>query len=151
MKQEALKRIDLLGLHPDVKRAFIEDGTLYYSEPIRFFNDRQATGVLYWLRNNPEWLETVRKTEEEKDFLVYHVIYNRTEFGELLTCLYISDQVDEGETVEDVWKEERKQMKPDDEGIIWADAYVINLSVPEFSEYGTVGIRESYGGLVRVG
>lgn len=72
---------------------------------------------------------------------VYAAIYNDfEEIGNHLTLLYVSyENRDEWEAE----KEDLKAMKP--------IAYVMNLTYPEFSEYGTVVLRSHDGVLERIG
>jgi hypothetical protein len=62
-KLEALKRMQLLELMPEVIEAFEKQYVVYYSE---FF------GILYWLSNKPEWVEFVKDFEDKHKALVYH-------------------------------------------------------------------------------
>ena len=73
--------------------------------------------------------------------IVYAAIYNEfEEIGNHLTLLYVSyENRDEWEAE----KEDLKAMKP--------IAYVMNLTYPEFSEYGTVVLRSHDGVLERIG
>ena len=48
MKNEALNRLEILNLHPDVYKTFKRSGRLYYSER------SPLGGILYWLNNHPE-------------------------------------------------------------------------------------------------
>ena len=85
-KEEALKRMKLLELYPNVIKEFEKDNVVNLSE---------NGGFLYWL--NDEQKQIVTEFEEEHDALVYHVIHDFTEFGELLTLLYVSDYDEEWE------------------------------------------------------
>ena len=131
-KGEAVKRMDALGLMPKIVAEFERSGIIYYSEQEPF------GGILYWLDNEPEWESAVREFEEEYNALVYHVIHTYTEFGELLNLLFVSDDDEE-------WEYDNDDIL---EGC--AMSYVINLDVPEFSEFGTIGVEEAAGGLIRV-
>lgn len=73
--------------------------------------------------------------------IVYATIYNEfEEIGNHLTLLYVSyKNQDEWEAE----KEDLKAMKP--------IAYVMNLTYPELSEYGTVVLRTHDGVLERIG
>lgn len=71
------------GLHPDVAKAFKEDGTLYYSERMG------GMGVLYWVDNKPEYVQAVKDFEEKTGGKVYHCVLTHTEFGELFDLMYI--------------------------------------------------------------
>ena len=124
-KQEALDRMKMLNLYPNIIKEFQQDNTVNMSE----------LGFLYWLTD--EQKEYVSEFETEHDALVYHVIHNYTEFGELLTFFYVSDQEEE-------WGYDRADLKDG-----YACAYVKNLDEDAFSEFGSVAFKEQFGGLVR--
>ena len=124
-KQEALDRMKMLNLFENAIRDFQQDNKVNMSE----------CGFLYWL--DDEQKQYVSEFETEHDALVYHVIHNYTEFGELLTFFYVSDQEEE-------WKYDRADLKDG-----YACAYVKNLDEEAFSEFGSVAFKEQFGGLVR--
>ena len=126
MKTEAIRRMNgWWKLHRNVINEF-KTGKLNLSE--RF-------GALYWL--NDEQKRIVDEWAKETGYVPYHVIHNMTEFGELLSILYVSSEKDE-------WKEDEAEAL---EGIQMA--YVKNVSDNFCSEYGRIGVRPSFGGLVR--
>ena len=125
-KQEALERMKLLSLYPNIIREFEKDGIVNMSE---------NGGYLYWL--DDEQREYVSDFEAEYNTLVYHVIHNYTEVGEMLTFLYVSDDEEE-------WGYDRDDLKAG-----YACAYVKNLDEDAFSEFGSVGIKPELGGLIR--
>ena len=124
-KQEALDRMKTLNLYPNIIKEFQQDNTVNMSE----------LGFLYWLTD--EQKQYVSEFETEHDALVYHVIHNYTEFGELLTFFYVSDHEEE-------WEYDRADLKDG-----YACAYVKNLDEDAFSEFGSVAFKEQFGGLVR--
>ena len=136
-KEEAVWRMEKLGLMKKIIGEFKRSDTLYYSERT------PLGGILYWMDNEPEWGKLVKKFEQEFDALVYHATHEYTEFGELLDLLFIPDYTD-ADTEE--WESDRRDME---DGYVYA--YVINLSEPMFSEFGTIVVKERAGGLVRVG
>lgn len=124
-KQEAIKRMKQLGLYTNAIREFEKDNVL----------SRSDNGILFWLTDEEKRL--VSKFEREYDIVVYHVIRNNTKFGMLLSLLYVSNDEDE-------WKmdqEDIQQRTP--------IAYVYNVNEPMFSEFGSIGVENRYGGLVR--
>lgn len=137
MKKEAIRRLKKLGLHPNVWKEMEKDNLLYYSER------SSLGGILYWMNNVPEWADMIRKIEREHGILVYHVTHEHAPFGECLSCLYVSPY-------EEDWELDEEGLSNDDPeyGKI-LHAYVINLSSPDWSEYGTIGVREVAGGLIR--
>ena len=125
-KQEAVARMKSLKLYPNIIREFEEKDVINLSE---------NGGILYWLSD--EQKQYVKEFEETYNTLVYHVIRSFTEFGELLTFLYVSDEQEE-------WEYDREDLKGG-----YTCAYVKNLDEDLFSEFGSVGIRMQFGGLVR--
>ncbi len=126
-RDEAIKRMKALGLHHNAIKEFKDYGKLNLSEGI---------GALYWLNDEQE--KVVKEFEETTGNLVYHVIHNFTEFGELLSMLIVSKYAEE-------W-----DMDMDDIQNGVAFSYVKNLTNEHFSEYGGIGIRQNIGGLVRI-
>ena len=142
MKSEAVNRIGKLDLHPDVKRRF--DSTVDSVDGLYYSERTKLGGILYWLENEPEWEKKVREIEKDFDIMVYHLTHEHTEFGELLTMLYVSSDEEEWEfdnacIDHPAWNDGTKMVY----------AYVYNLTYPLFSEFGTVGIKEVAGGLIR--
>ena len=80
-KKEAIKRMKALGLFEQVIEQFDKENMINQSEP--------PLGASYWLE--PEQLEHVRQFEKEHNAIVYHVIHNWTNFGELENYLFVSD------------------------------------------------------------
>lgn len=124
-RKEALKRMKKLNFHPNVLSDFKED----------IINKSELIGILYWL--NDEEIKAVREFEAEHESVVYHVIYQSTNIGELYSFLYV--------------KLDDEEWEMDNEGLKQREvlAYVWNKTAPEFSEFGYIGIRPQVGGLVR--
>lgn len=129
-KAEAIKRMEVLGLFKPCIRAFKSRNEIQLSEP---------TGGLYEFSANEELTEKVKEFEEEHDALVYHVIHTYTEFGELYSFLYVSDHEDE-------WGMDNDDIKDN-----YVMCYVWNKDDDWCSEFGTIAVRQKFGGLVRVG
>ena len=124
-KVEAIARMKQWGIIGDAIRQFEKDDKVMRSEG----------GILFWLKDDEQ--KAVKKIEEEYGILVYMVIHNRTEFGELLSMIYVSKHKDE-------WEYDRDDMEQG-----YAYAYVKNLDDDLSSEYGMIGVQMRYGGLVR--
>lgn len=124
-KQEVFKRMKKLNFHPNVLSDFKED----------MLNKSELIGILFWL--NDKELKAVKEFEAEHEAVVYHVIHQSTNIGELYSFLYV--------------KLDDEEWNLDDEGLKQHEvlAYVWNKTVPEFSELGYIGIRPQFGGLVR--
>lgn len=127
MKQEALRRMEILKMSKNVIKQFKEENKLNLSE---------SYGLLYWL--DEEQQAKVKELEQRAGCVVYHVIRDFTEFGELLSLLLVSKYEQE-------WKREVADLE---KGI--AFVYVYNLSAPECSEWGSISIRPSIGGVRRI-
>lgn len=129
-KEEAIKRMKVLGLFKPCIKAFEKYDELQLTEP---------TGGLYEFNDNAELNAKIKEFEEEYNALVYHVIHTYTQFGELYNFLYVSDYPEEYEY----------EMEELEDG--YAIAYVWNKSDDWLSELGGIAVRERFGGLVRVG
>lgn len=132
-KKEALKRMKALALSKNVIEEF-KSGVIYYSE-------RQSSvfdGILYWIDNDKHYAEEIKKFEAEHDYLVYHAQLLHTQFGDLLSLLFVS-------TAPDDWEGDLDEIKNDKQTF----AYVINMDDPYSSEFGTIGIKAKNGGVSR--
>lgn len=125
-KREALERMVMLNMSRQCINAF-KQGKVWESE---------GHGALYEVNDEEE--KIVKEFEAKHDAVVYHMIHNVFEFGECYTILYVSKDVTE-------WNEDRNDLENG-----YAFAYVKNVDDDFCSEFGTVGIRPSIGGLVRV-
>lgn len=125
--REALERMTMLKMSRQCIDAF-KQGVVWESEGI---------GALY--ECNDEENKIVKDFEEKHNAVVYHMIHNIFEFGECYSILYVSQDEDE-------WQSDRYDIEDG-----YAIAYVYNKDCPEFSEFGSIGIRPSIGGLVRTG
>ena len=124
-KLEALARMKMLKLHENAIREFEEQDLINLSEG----------GILYWLDEKQQKL--VKNFENDHDAVVYHVIHNYTEFGELLSYLYVSKHKSE-------WKQDRNDINRGT-----ALVYVENLDDSWCSEFGSIGIQPRFGGVIR--
>ena len=126
-RKEALERMVMLKMSRQCINAF-KRGEVWESEGI---------GALYDC--NDEENKMIKDFEEKHNAVVYHMIHNIFEFGECYSMLYVSQDKDE-------WQSDRYDIEDG-----YAMAYVYNKDCPEFSEFGSIGIRPSIGGLVRTG
>lgn len=125
MKQEAIKRMNIIQLFPTIIKEFEKDNIVNLSD----------RGYLYWLTD--EQKEYVSDFEQKNEVIVYHIIQSYTNLGEMLTFLFVSKDKDE-------WEYDENDLK---EG--YPFAYVKNLNDDNCSEFGSVGIEYRYGGLIR--
>lgn len=130
-KKIALQCMQNFDLIEHIRTEFAENNKLYYSERM----SRVFDGILYWLSNKPEWLQKVHELETEYGILVYHCYFYRADYGDVLDCLYVSAEPDTWDmTVED-----------SEDGI--ARIYAINLTNPDFSEFGSGMYKPRNGGI----
>lgn len=138
-KAEAIKRLELLKLLPNVITDFKNNDTVYYSER----QNKIFDGILYWISNNEGYERLVKEFEENYDALVYHAQLTRFSYGLCLSMLFVSKYQEE-------WEMEREAITNPYDGVIDTYAYVANLNEPDFSEIGRIGIIRKNGGISRV-
>lgn len=129
-KVEAINRMKGLELFAPCIKAFKDRNEVQLSE---------MTGGLYEFSGNEELTAKVKEFEQEYNALVYHVIHTYTQFGELYNFLYVSDY------------EEEWEMDQDDIKDNYVMCYVLNKDDDWCSEFGTIAVKQKFGGLVRVG
>ena len=125
-KQEAIERMKMLKIYTQAIKEFEKENVINVSE---------HGGILFWL--DDEQQEMVKRFEEKYNAVVYHVIHNYTEFGELYSLLYVSQHEEE-------WDYDRDDIKHN-----IALSYVVNINEESFSEFGSIGIRPQFGGVIR--
>lgn len=138
-KAEAIKRLELLKLLPNVITDFKNNDAVYYSER----QNKIFDGILYWISNNEDYERLVKEFEENYDALVYHAQLTRFSYGLCLSMLFVSKYQEE-------WEMEREAITNPYDGVIDTYAYVANLNEPDFSEIGRIGIVRKNGGISRV-
>lgn len=126
LKKEAIKRMEMLKLHPNTIKDFIEEDKLNLTE---------RNGALFWL--NDEQKEKVKRFEQKHNALVYHVIHSITEFGDLLDLLYVTEPEEE-------WKMQHQDIEENT-----PYSYCIVNDFDSTSEFGRIGIRSYIGGVIR--
>lgn len=126
-KEEAIKRMKVLGVFNETIRQFQKEDLVSYSEP--------PMGANYWL--DEEQQKLVKAFEKEYNALVYFVIRSYTQFGKLDSFLYVSDHEEE-------WEMDNEDLEDG-----YALAYVHNYDMEDFSEFGSIGVQERFGGLIR--
>ena len=128
MKQEAIERMKMLEISPKTIEVFEETGEIGLS--VAPFS---ICGI------TPEYEKLISEWEEETGCVAYHAIYNGASVGALLTILFVSDDEEE-------WELDRRDMEAG-----YPMAYVFNLDIPEFSEYGAISVENIDGVLKRIG
>lgn len=127
-KAEAIKRMQALNLYTPYINCFKKSSKIFLSE---------MTGGVYEFDDDKELIAKVRAFEIEHDALVYHIIHNHSLFGDMWSFLYVSDHEDE-------WYMDNNDIK---EGR--ALVYVWNRTAEWCSEFGSIGVKGRYGGIIR--
>lgn len=132
-KKECIARMRMLKLMPNVIKEFENDGTIYYSERQNaIFN-----ATLYWLKNEPSFVDIIKKFEKKHQAMVYHCQLTHLIYGDQLSIFYVSNNENE-------WSQDRQDIKDN-----IAFVRVENINDTMFSEFGTIGIKPSMGGILR--
>lgn len=128
-KSEALSRMITLGLHTKVMQKF-QNGVLTCSE---------LTEDGSFLHREPTAEESVSigAFQKEHNCLVYYAIKTHTNIGTMFALLYISDNVEE-------WASDMLDIQAKT-----PMAYVINYDAEWCSEFGSIGVANVCGQLVR--
>lgn len=127
-KAEAIQRMQMLKMMPEVIKAFSNHGTVMVSE--------RPLGALYELDDSVK--KIVSDFEKEYGSLVYAVIHTFTEFGELYDLLYVCD-------TEEEWELDREDLKE-----FYSVSGCYNAT-DGFLEIGSIQVEPVFGGLIRVG
>ena len=133
---EALLRMKKLKIHENALKEFKESGKLNKSENFHLNGDGESRiAILYWLDEKEE--KMVRDWEKETGNMVYHVIKNKMVFGLCYSFLYVSQETEE-------WEHDNEDMKQG-----YQLVYVKNVDDEYCSEYGSIGIKPMWGGVLR--
>lgn len=137
MKDEALDRMELLGLPAYAKAAFKVDDYLTLSDVSDNVFQSRVNGVREDIK------KLIKAYEEKFGALIFHVIHTTGlyEGTETYDCLSVSPYGSD-------WDYERDLME--DRGDMWAMSYSINVTVPDWSESGSIKIENHSGVLKRV-
>ena len=137
-KMEALERLKILHKEfqtmNSIVRDYERDNTIYYSE----YQNKVFQGILYWVSNSEELSDAIREFEERHNSVVYHAILTPLTYGRMFSILYVSPHTEE-------WAKDRKELA---EGLPLA--YCKNLDDETTSEFGTIQIERSNGGITRI-
>lgn len=128
-KAEAVKRMRKLGIFGPTIKQFEKEDLVSISEP--------PAGAFFWVEGDE--LEEMREWEKKHNALVYVIVRSYTTLGKMDAYIYVSDYEEE-------WQEDNECLK---EGEVLA--YVINRSMPDCSEFGSIGVKRTIAaGLARV-
>ena len=113
---ESKKRIELLGLEPR-------------------FSDRLYMSDRYCIREVKDGemnlIRAINNFEKKYNAYVYHIIYTKSNFGNLYSMLYVGNNTEE-------WKADRKDLQNKE-----CYAYVYNKSDEVCSEIGLIGVEKA--------
>lgn len=128
MKAEAVKYMDILKLDKRCIKAF-EKGNVWMSS--------SSLGGLY--AADDKLKNMINDVETEHEITVYHVIENTVMgmhcYSMLCVCKY----------------PEEYEMNEEDLKDGYAFSYVLNVDAPDCSEFGTICVKPTFGGLRRIG
>lgn len=127
-KAEAINRMKALDLYTPYINEFKKNDKIFLSE---------MTGGVYEFDDDADLNAKVKEFEEENNALVYHVIRTMTVFGELYSFLFVSDYKQE-------WEIENDYLQDG-----YTLAYVWNKTDEWCSEFGSIGVKGQFGGIVR--
>lgn len=128
-QMEAVRRMKSMHIMPEAIKLFRDEDKVLISE--------NPYGFMY--EANEIQAKLIADFEAEHHALVYHANLTRTrELGDLLSLFYVSNNLDE-------WEMDRGDLTEH-----FAFVYCINLSTPEFSEFGTIEFRPANGGIKRL-
>ena len=138
-EKEALRRLEILE-----SKGMLNDVVKVYEENRRIlFSDYQLFPTLYYIDSVPEQVRNKIEELTKNGDVVYHATHERFEFGECWDLFVITD--------EDVANDEFGEcMRKDFDNYGIQFAYVMNISVPEFSEFGSIQVQPRAGGIERI-
>ncbi|WP_088840956.1 hypothetical protein [Listeria sp. ILCC797] len=129
MKKEALRRMEKIGLHTPLCANDAGEDMLFYSDGYS----------IQPIEKNEEIKRKVQAFQEENpDKQIYFILLTESNLGTLLNYLFVTDNEEE-------WTYDESDLN---EG--YAFCYVENLTFPDCSEYGTIGIQKIDSGIKRI-
>lgn len=127
LKKEAIARMERLKLDSAVIAKFVDDDII------------NCTSNVYLPPLSWEWvIQLIEDFQESHNSLVFYAILSDTNYGKMLSLLFVSSNEDE-------WHDEKAALYRD-----FPYAYVYNLTYPQNSEYGTIKIENNAGQITRV-
>lgn len=130
MKAEAVKYMDILKLDKRCIQAFKAKKQSVWMSSGHF-------GGLY--EADEKLKNMIKDVETEHDIIVYHVVENMVYgmhcYSMLCVCKY----------------PEEYEMNEEDLKDGYAFSYVLNVGAPDCSEFGTICVKPTFGGLRRIG
>lgn len=123
-EDEAVLRMDLMGIYEDVIIMFQNDGTVMLSE----------NGKYYPL--DDQLKEDIRQFEQEHEATVFMVVRMNTMYGQLDSLLFVGKYDEE-------WEMSREDLEDG-----YALSYTINRDYPDCSEMGSISFRATPEGVI---
>ena len=123
-EDEAVLRMDLMGIYEDVIIMFQNDGTVMMSE----------NGKYYPL--DDQLKEDIRRFEQEHEATVFMVVRMNTMYGQLDSLLFVGKYDEE-------WEISREDLEDG-----YALSYTINRDYPDCSEMGSISFRTTPEGVI---
>lgn len=128
-KSEAIDRMKIMHIMPEAINLFARQNKILVSE--------NPHGFMY--EANEELSKIITDFEAENHAIVYHANLTHTkEMGDLLSLFYVSNNLEE-------WDMDRDDLKEN-----YAFVYCVNLTYPQFSEFGSIAYRPINGGIKRI-
>lgn len=128
MKAEAIKCMGILNLDKRCIKAFEKGNVWLSSGPF---------GGLY--EADDKLKNMIKDVETEHDIIVYHVVENMVYGMHCYSMLCVCKHPEEYEMNEEDLKDG------------YAFSYVMNVDAPDCSEFGTICVKPTFGGLRRIG
>ena len=128
MKKIAIEHLKALNIYRPYITEFRKNGTVTMFEGFGGYYINEMNGYT-------ELESRIKEFERDYEAMVYAVTHEYLEFGECYTFLYVDKDDPNNLTIDD--------------GLYYVYAYVWNKTMEYCSEFGTVGIQSSYGGIVR--
>lgn len=132
-KEEALKRMKLLQIMPQVIKDFKNNNKVYYSERQNSF----FLATLYWVDNHEEYVQLIKEFEKKHKALVYHAQLTHLTYGDNLALFYVSSEEEE-------WEQDKNDIL---NGQLFSR--VLNLDDEMCSDFGYIGVKPCMGGVIR--
>ena len=93
----------------------------------------------FYAYQEPEVQKKIEEIEAEFKCVVYAITHEFTEFGECYSFLIVTD-----------YKSEWKTLVESEGNMHYAFSYVWNRDCEYCSEFGTIGVRNMFGGITRI-
>lgn len=128
MKKIAIEHLKALNIYRPYIAEFRKNGTVTMFERFAGYYINEMNGYT-------ELESRIKEFERDYEAIVYAVTHEYLEFGECYTFLYVDKNDPNNLTIDD--------------GLYYVYAYVWNKTMDYCSEFGTVGLQSTFGGIVR--